>query len=119
MKGHIIKELPPFSFPFRLSVDFIFVFCFWGNYFFYCFIIHMCIQGLGHFSPQPPSPPLPPTLPIPSSPPHPGETIELFLHLNPMQKIEPILAGVAFSLLLLGLSGSAESRTQHWQLLLY
>jgi hypothetical protein len=42
-------------------------------YFFYCFIIHMCIQGLGHFSPLPPPPPLPPTLP-PPSPPHPLNT---------------------------------------------
>jgi hypothetical protein len=33
--------------------------------FFYCFIIHMCIQGLGHFSPLPPPPPLPATLPLP------------------------------------------------------
>jgi hypothetical protein len=31
------------------------------------FFIHMCIQGLGHFSPLPPPPPLPPTLP-PSPP---------------------------------------------------
>jgi hypothetical protein len=28
------------------------------------FLIHMCIQGLGHFSPLPPHPPLPPTLPL-------------------------------------------------------
>jgi hypothetical protein len=35
---------------------------------FYCFIIHMCIQGLGHFSPLPPPPPLPPTPPPPSPP---------------------------------------------------
>jgi hypothetical protein len=42
-------------------------------YFFYYFIIHMCIQGLGHFSPLPPPPPLPPTLP-PPSPPHPLNT---------------------------------------------
>jgi hypothetical protein len=41
-------------------------------YFFNCFIIHMCIQGLGHFSPLPPPLPLPPTLP-PSSAPHPLE----------------------------------------------
>jgi hypothetical protein len=26
-------------------------------FFFYCFIIHMCIQGLGHFAPPPPLPP--------------------------------------------------------------
>jgi hypothetical protein len=39
----------------------------------FSFIIHMCIQGLGHFSPLPPSPPLPPTLP-PPSPPHPLNT---------------------------------------------
>jgi hypothetical protein len=32
------------------------------------FIIHMCIQGLGHFSPLPPPPPLPLTLPPPSPP---------------------------------------------------
>jgi hypothetical protein len=30
--------------------------------------IHMCIQGLGHFSPLPPPPPLPPTPPPPSAP---------------------------------------------------
>jgi hypothetical protein len=41
--------------------------------FFFNFIIHMCIQGLGHFSPLPPPPPLPPTLPLPS-PPHPLNT---------------------------------------------
>jgi hypothetical protein len=29
-------------------------------------IIHMCIQGLGHFSSLPPPPPLPPTPSIPS-----------------------------------------------------
>jgi hypothetical protein len=29
-----------------------------------CFIIHVCIQGLGHFFPLPPPPPLPPTLPL-------------------------------------------------------
>jgi hypothetical protein len=40
-------------------------------FFFYSFIIHMCIQGLGHFSPLPPPPPLPPTLP-PPSPHHPS-----------------------------------------------
>jgi hypothetical protein len=34
--------------------------------FFYCFIIHMCIQGLGHFSPLTPPPPLPHTPSIPS-----------------------------------------------------
>jgi hypothetical protein len=32
-------------------------------FFFYCFIIHMCIQSLGHFSPLLPPPPLPSTLP--------------------------------------------------------
>jgi hypothetical protein len=32
-------------------------------FFHFSFIIHMCIQGLGHFSPRPPPPPLPPTLP--------------------------------------------------------
>jgi hypothetical protein len=36
--------------------------------FLFFFIIHMCIQGLGHFSPLPPPPPLPPTLPPPSPP---------------------------------------------------
>jgi hypothetical protein len=36
--------------------------------FFYYFIIHMCIQGLGHFSLLPPPPPLPPTPPPPSPP---------------------------------------------------
>jgi hypothetical protein len=39
--------------------------------FFYCFIIHMGIQGLGPFSPLPPPPPLPPT-PPPLSPPTPS-----------------------------------------------
>jgi hypothetical protein len=44
------------------------------SFFYYCFIIiHMCIQGLGHVSPQPPPPPLPPT-PPPPSPPHPLNT---------------------------------------------
>jgi hypothetical protein len=44
------------------------------NLFIYLFIfIHMCIQGLGHFSPLPPPPPLPPT-PPPPSPPHPLNT---------------------------------------------
>jgi hypothetical protein len=38
-------------------------------YFFsFSFIIHMCIQGLVHFSPLPPPPPLPPTPPPPSPP---------------------------------------------------
>jgi hypothetical protein len=36
--------------------------------FFYCFIIHMCIQGLGHFSRLPLPPSLPPTPPPPSPP---------------------------------------------------
>jgi hypothetical protein len=40
---------------------------------FFSFIIYMCIQGLGHFSPLPPPPPLPPT-PPPPSPPHPLNT---------------------------------------------
>jgi hypothetical protein len=35
---------------------------------FYSFIIHMCIQCLGHFFPLPPLPPLPPTPPPPSPP---------------------------------------------------
>jgi hypothetical protein len=34
----------------------------------FCFIIHMCIQALGHFSPLPPPPPFPPTPPPPSPP---------------------------------------------------
>jgi hypothetical protein len=39
------------------------------NFFFhFSFIIHMCIQGLDHFSPLPPPPPLPPTSPTPSPP---------------------------------------------------
>jgi hypothetical protein len=42
-------------------------------FYYYYFIIHMCIQGLGHFSPLPPSPPLPPTL-SPPSPPDPLNT---------------------------------------------
>jgi hypothetical protein len=37
--------------------------------FIYLFIIHMCIQCLGHFSPLPPPPPLPPTPPLPLPPP--------------------------------------------------
>jgi hypothetical protein len=41
--------------------------------FFYCFIIHMCKQHLGHFSPLPPPSPLPPTPPTPSHP-HPLNT---------------------------------------------
>jgi hypothetical protein len=40
---------------------------------FFSFIIHMCIQGLVHFSPLPQPPPLPPT-PPPPSPPHPLNT---------------------------------------------
>jgi hypothetical protein len=40
---------------------------------FYFFIIHMCIQCLGHFSPLPPPPPLLPTLP-PPCPPNPLDT---------------------------------------------
>uniref|UniRef100_A0A8C0ZXF9 Probable helicase with zinc finger domain n=1 Tax=Castor canadensis TaxID=51338 RepID=A0A8C0ZXF9_CASCN len=69
----------------------------WGNFFFFygafpytfiyfffffhfSFIIHMCIQGLVHFSPLPPPPPLPPTPPLPLPPPIPAETIlPLFL----------------------------------------
>jgi hypothetical protein len=46
---------------------FLFLFIF---YFYFFFIIHMCIQGLGHFSPLPPPPPLPPTPPPPSTPPN-------------------------------------------------
>jgi hypothetical protein len=46
---------------------------FFLSLFFYCFTIHMCIQGLGHFFPLTPPPPLPPTLP-PPSPPHPLTT---------------------------------------------
>jgi hypothetical protein len=50
------------------KIDIFFVlFCF-----VYCFIIHMCIQGLGHFSPLPPAPPLPPSPPPPSPPPIPS-----------------------------------------------
>jgi hypothetical protein len=37
-------------------------------FFSFSFIIHMCIQGLVHFSPLPPPPPLPPTPPPPSPP---------------------------------------------------
>jgi hypothetical protein len=49
--------------------------------FFYYFIIHMCIQGLGPFSPLPPPPPLPRTLLPPSSPPQysPETILPLFL----------------------------------------
>jgi hypothetical protein len=50
---------------------------------FYFFIIHMCIQCLGHFSTLPPHPPLPSILPSPFPPPppqYPAETIlPLFL----------------------------------------
>jgi hypothetical protein len=45
------------------------------------FIIHMCTQCLGHFSPLPPLAPLPPTVPPPSPPRYPAETI-LFLFFN-------------------------------------
>jgi hypothetical protein len=38
----------------------------------------VCIQGLGHFSPQPPPPPLPPTLPLPLTP-HPLNVDVLYL----------------------------------------
>jgi hypothetical protein len=38
-------------------------------FFHFSFIIHMCIQGLVHFSPLPPPTPLPPTPPPPSPPP--------------------------------------------------
>jgi hypothetical protein len=48
---------------------------------FYCFI-HMCIQGLGHFSPLPPPPPLPPTPPPPSPPPPPQYPVETTLPLS-------------------------------------
>jgi hypothetical protein len=34
----------------------------------FSFIIHMCIQGLVHFSPLPPPPPLPPIPPPPAPP---------------------------------------------------
>jgi hypothetical protein len=42
--------------------------CTFAMFFFYYFIIHMCTQGLGHFSPLLPPPPLPPTSPPPSPP---------------------------------------------------
>jgi hypothetical protein len=45
---------------------------------FFSFIIHMCIQGLGHFSPLPPLPPLPLT-PPPPSPSHPLNTQQILL----------------------------------------
>jgi hypothetical protein len=51
--------------------DFFFCFCF----FHFSFIIHMCIQGLAHFSPLPPPPPLPPTPPPPLPRQYPAETI--------------------------------------------
>jgi hypothetical protein len=45
-------------------------------FFHFSFIIHMCIQGLVHFSPLLPPPPLPPTPPPPAPPPqYPAETI--------------------------------------------
>jgi hypothetical protein len=50
--------------------------------FFFSFIIHMCIQGLGHFSPQPPPLPYHPLRPLllPPPPQYPAETIlPLFL----------------------------------------
>jgi hypothetical protein len=48
----------------------------WNFFFHFSFIIHMCIQGLVHFSPLPPPPPLPPTLPPPALPTqYPAETI--------------------------------------------
>jgi hypothetical protein len=47
---------------------------------YFYFIIHMHIQGLGHFSSLPPPPPLPPT-PPPHSPSHPLNTQQkLFCH---------------------------------------
>jgi hypothetical protein len=56
-------------FTYIMSQKFICVCCM-CQYFllFFSFIIHMCIQGLGHFSPLPPLPPLPPSLPPPSTP---------------------------------------------------
>jgi hypothetical protein len=68
MKVRVYDHLSPspwivdHKFPQFLASEFAFIF-------YYCFIIHMCIQGLGHFSPLPTRPPLPPTLP-PFSPPH-------------------------------------------------
>jgi hypothetical protein len=47
-----------------------------------CFIIHMCIQCLGHFSPLPPPPPLPPTPPPPSLLPPPQNPTESILPLS-------------------------------------
>jgi hypothetical protein len=44
--------------------------CWLLAYFFFSFIIYMCIQGLGHFSPRAPPPSLPPS-PLPPPPPHP------------------------------------------------
>jgi hypothetical protein len=61
---------PPYSSSYTLQSCFVIwffvLFCF-------VFIIHICIQGLGHFSPLPPPSPLPPTLPPPSLP-HPFNT---------------------------------------------
>jgi hypothetical protein len=51
---------------FLISLEFIYLL-------FFSFIIHMCIQGLLHFSPLPLPPPLPHT-PSPPSPPHPLNT---------------------------------------------
>jgi hypothetical protein len=48
---------------------------FFFNSFFYCFIIHMYIQGLGHISPLPPPPP---------SPPYPLNTQQTILALSPV-----------------------------------
>jgi hypothetical protein len=50
----------------KLPGTYLFIYLF---IFLFSFIIHMCIQGLVHFSPLPPPPPLPPTPPPPSPPP--------------------------------------------------
>jgi hypothetical protein len=57
---------------------------------FYGLIIHMCIQGLGHFSPLPPPPPLPPTPPPPSFPHTPRYLAETILQGQqyPLQKAD-------------------------------
>jgi hypothetical protein len=52
----------------KVSSSPVFVFFCCSFFFHFSFIIHMCIQGLVHFTPLPP-PPLPPTPPAPSPPP--------------------------------------------------
>jgi hypothetical protein len=78
-RSHLLKA-PPHFFLSNLLPVYLFFNCFiicmcsapkcFNHFtlFFYCFVIHTCIQGLGHFSPLPPPPPLPPTPPLPLPP---------------------------------------------------